>query len=111
MIIANGYIEPVVLSTVELDEDGYPSEAAKTYGKAVECQVVPASVNRLALAINERVTAAILDIYVDMADVAPDITALRLTYQGRKAEEYLVASVEPLDAVGQLKITVKSHAD
>lgn len=111
MIIANGYIEPVVLSTGELDENGYPVEAAKTYGKAVECQVVPASVNRLALAINERVTAAILDIYVDAAEVDPDITALRLTYRGRTTEDYLVASVEPLEAVGQLKITVKSHAD
>ena len=111
MIIANGYIEPVVLSPGELDENGYPTDAERTYGKAVECQVVPARVNRLALATSERVTAAILDIYVDMAEVDPDITALRLTYRGRTTEDYLVASVKPLEAVGQLKITVKSHAD
>lgn len=108
MIIQNGYIESVTLSEGGLDpQSGHPVPAEKEYGELIPCQFYASRLNMQAKSNGEAVTAATWTILVESIWDFRDVRTVRLQdMAGRMIGEFPVVSIEPLDAVGQIRITV-----
>lgn len=110
MIIANGCIEIGVIEGGGVDpRTGYPTRPLKaSYGEAIPCLFVPTHYNAQGRAGAEHATSLAYTVYID--DVGRDMFGterLRLRdLAGRVVGEFSVISVEPLSAVGQVKILV-----
>jgi len=107
MIIRNGTVQFVTLENGGLDDNGYPTPPSKTYGEGVPCQYMPAKRDLQARANEEAVRELGFTILLEMSVHLRPTEMLRLSDRfGREIGEYSVISIEPLDAVQQVKILV-----
>ena len=86
---------------------GFPRIATPLWGDPIPCQIQPVKVNRLAQSDGEPVIEKSFTVLIE--EQTQEFTADRVrlkTDTGRTIGEFSVISAEPLEAVGQVKITV-----
>lgn len=106
MIIENGTIEVQRSNGGGIDATtGFPTAASASWGIPIPCQFVPIKYNALALRQNEPITERGYSILIDEQPFYADRVRLK-DRCGRIVGEFSVVSIEPLEAVGQVKITV-----
>ena len=107
MIIQNGTIEVQTTSQGGLDPaTGFPKNPTVAWGSPVPCQYSPVRYNALARANGEPVTDKSYSILIETVQ---NFAADRLRIKDRAGNavgEFSVISIEPLEAVGQIRITV-----
>lgn len=105
MIIPNGILEAQTTAGSGLDERGFPKTANHTWGVPVPCQFSPVKQNYLASVNGEPVRTRSFSILIEAQDFSAD--RVRLTADnGKCIGEFSVISVEPLEAVCQVRIIV-----
>lgn len=107
MIIDNGYIRFIHSSGGGLDAaTGHPIAATERYGKQIPCQYYHNSVNLQAKVNGESVTRKGTTILIEET-VEPHSERIQLCDRsGGEVGTFSVISIEPLEAVGQERITV-----
>lgn len=107
MIIQNGYIESVTLVGGGLDETtGHPLKANKEYGELIPCQFYASRYNAQAKSNGEPATSESWVILIEnLWDFDADVLRLQ-DMDGKFIKEFSILRKEPLDAVGQIRITV-----
>lgn len=105
MIIANGFIRPVIKTGGGLDEQGCPVEAVESMGDPVACQWQKAAWDNLA---REEQSHYVRKSYTILIDQKDRFDSEEFCLYGRDGflGRYSVRSVEDLDAVCQTRITV-----
>lgn len=108
MIIENGTIEVLTVVGGGLDEQtGFPCPQEESYGTPIPCQFSPVRYNATAHRDGEPVTQKSFSILIEEQPQEFAADRVRLTNSaGRVIGEFSVISVEALEAVGQVKITV-----
>lgn len=106
MIIQNGTIEVQIIAEGELDDKGYPIvPVGEQWGEPIPCQYMIAKYNALALLLNEPITEQNYTILIEKQEFSAD--RVRITdMEGVEVGQFSVTSIEPLDAVGQIRIQV-----
>lgn len=107
MIIENGTIEVKHKTGGGIDpETGYPiSPASASWGTPIPCQYSPIKMNLLERVSGEHVTAVNYSILIELMPFTAEQVRLK-DRLGNEVGEYSIISIEPLEAVGQLKLTV-----
>lgn len=111
MIIANGTIEFLTSVGGGIDEvTGHPKPVtAVTAGKSIPCQIVSARLDAQARSREgEAVMAVSWEVYIEQLYRA-QMTSERVRLRDRSGKElgkYSIIRVEPLDAVGEYRITL-----
>lgn len=109
MIIPNGTIEFKEKSTGKIDaETGYPTKpTGSRWGTPIPCQYLPNSHNNLGKVNGERFTTANYMLLLEEQPL-PDSEQLRLKDSNGKVlgEFSLIAPLESLEAVGEIKILI-----
>lgn len=107
MIIQNGTIEVKQKTGGGIDPaTGYPETATVTWGEPVPCQWTANKCDRLGRVNGEHFTVAHFSILIELQHFA-GVDQVRLRdHTGRDMGEFSIMSVEPLEAVGQLRIMV-----
>ena len=107
MIIQNGTIEVQTTSQGGLDPTtGFPMNPSVSWGTPVPCQYSPVKYNALALSHGEPVTDKSYSILIETVQ---NFAADRLRIKDRAGNtvgEFSVISIEPLETVDQIRITV-----
>lgn len=105
MIIANGFIRPVIKTGGGLDEQGFPVEAVESLGEPVACQWQKAAWDNLA---REEQSHYVRKSYTILIEQKDRFDSEEFCLYGRDGflGRYSVRSVEDLDAVCQTRITV-----
>lgn len=108
MIIQNGTIEVQSSTGGGLNTTtGFPRVATPSWGDPIPCQFSPVKVNRLAQSQGEPVVEKSFTILIEEQPQEFEAERVRLkTGTGRVVGEFSIISAEPLEAVGQVKITV-----
>lgn len=108
MIIENGTIEVQRSNGGGIDATtGFPTAASASWGIPIPCQFSPVKVNRLAQSQGEPVIEKSFTILIEEQPQEFAAERVRLkTDTGRVVGEFSIISAEPLEAVGQVKITV-----
>lgn len=112
MIIQNGYIENMILNDGGIDpETGRHVAGTVAWSDPVPCQYFMKSNRQAVLANGERVETVAYQILVE-EPYCPCAEQVRITDMfGNIAGVYVVETVEPLDAVSEVRITVKPLRD
>lgn len=107
MIIPNGTIEVLTTSDGGLNPTtGFPTKPKETWGAKIDCQFSPVRQDYLAKTVNsEPYSALSFSILIEAATFTGDRVRLS-DRDGNSIGEFSVVSVEPLEAVGQVRITV-----
>ncbi len=109
MIIVNGTLEWKTLSAGGgLDpETGFPVPPEETWSDPVPCQTIPLRTDRLARGSQsgERFTDLSFNVLIEQGSPAGTFLRLR-DLAGNVIGEYQLKGAEPLEAVGQLRLTV-----
>lgn len=109
MIIQNGYMEKMVLTGGGTDpETGYLVEERVTYGTPIPCQYLLKSNRQAVLANGERVETVGYQILVEEPLECCHAEQVRLCdLCGNAIGVFVVETVERLEAVSEVSITVK----
>lgn len=107
MIIDNGTIEFKLKRGGGIDPNtGYPIEPTSEWSEPLPCQYIPNNLNNLGRVQGERFTAASYTILIEQHKL-PDSERVRIKDRdGKEVGEFSIISVEPLDAVEQIRIMV-----
>lgn len=107
MIIPNGHIEIKTKTGGGIDPStGFPSPAEVSWGAPIPCQMVVSRLNKLGRTTQgEHVTTVSYSILIE--DQPFSAERIRLSgNDGKVIGEFSIISMEPLEAVGQIRITV-----
>lgn len=106
MIIANGYIEIKRKTGGGIDTTtGYPIKPEAEWGGAIDCQYSATRYNNLAMSGGEPYRDAAYSILIEEQPL-DGAEQLRLhDKDGNVVGEYSIVSIEPLDAVCEIRIT------
>lgn len=106
MIICNGTIEAKRKSGGGIDPTtGYPVACEVSYDEPIACQYLIAKLDRQALQGGVPATEASYEVLIEMQPFDADQVRLTDIHTG-EVGEYSVISVEPLEAVWQLRIII-----
>lgn len=107
MIIPNGTVKfKMQTATTGIDpETGYPVKASSSWSEPMPCQYIVKSLDRLAEAMGNPLTKQSYDIYVEDMPIASERLILT-DYRKGAIGEFSIRSIEPLDAVCQVKISI-----
>lgn len=107
MIIPNGTIQVKRKTAGGIDPaTGYPVAPTAEWGEPVPCQWAANKCDRLGRVNGEHFTVAHFSILIELQHFA-GVEQVRLRdLSGRELGEFSIMSVEPLEAVGQLRIMV-----
>ena len=108
MIIQNGFMEKMVLADGGVDpETGYPNADSVSYCDPIPCQYILKNNNRSILAGGEKVETVSYQVLVEEPLECIHAEQVRLTdLCGNIVGIFTVASVERLEAVAEVSITV-----
>jgi hypothetical protein len=105
MLIVNGYIEPKIKTGGGIDpETGYPIPPSFTWGDKIPCQFRANSFNYKGKANGESFTVAKYEILIQ-GSFSHEVIKLSGS-SGNELGEFSVMQIEPLMAVGLIKILV-----
>lgn len=107
MIIQNGYIEVKTKKGGGIDPvNGFPLPVEVSWGRPVPCQYVPNRHNNLGRTAQEgHFTVASYSVYIEEQPFSAE--QIRLSdMSGTNLGEFSIIQVEPLVAVGEIRITV-----
>lgn len=109
MIIQNGYIENVYITDGGIDQaTGHNVAGTVSYGCRVPCQYYLKSYREAVLANGEKVDVEAYMILVEEPYERAGADQVRLSdLNGKILDVYMIETVEPLEAVSEIKITVK----
>ena len=106
MIIVNGTIETKVKSAAGINPaTGFPNVSQGSWSTPIPCQYIPNAHNNLGIANGEHYVQAKYAILIDLMQFSSEQIRLK-DMQGNVIGEFSVISVEPLQAVDELKILV-----
>ncbi len=109
MIIQNGYIEAVTVVNGGIDQEtGYPLAGGMSFGSPIACQYFLKSNRQAVLANGERKETEQYQILVEEQPCCFNPEKVRLTDMcGNTVGVFVVETVEPLEAVSEVRLTVK----
>lgn len=106
MIIENGTIEIKHKQGGGIDPvTGFPIKAEISWGEPIACQYIPNKNNRLGVVNGEHYTVAQYTILIEEQEFDAEQIMLK-DRSGRSLGEFSIIQVEPLEAVGEIKILV-----
>lgn len=107
MIIPNGTIQVKRKTAGGIDPaTGYPVASTAEWGEPVPCQWAANKFDRLGRVRGEHFTVASFSVLIEWRPLG-GVEQVRLRdLSGRELGEFSIMSVEPLEAVGQLRIMV-----
>ena len=106
MIIDNGTIEVQTTTGGGIDATtGFPVKGASAWGTPIPCQFSPVRQDYRSTVNGEPARTLSFSILIEEQPFSADRIRLK-TRSGAVLGEFSVESVEPLEAVGQVKITV-----
>lgn len=106
MIITNGTIEAQATSGGGLNPaTGFPASPTVSWGMAIPCQFSPVKQDYLAAVNGEPTKDLSFSILIEGDTFSGDRVRLK-DKAGTAVGEFSVSAVEPLEAVGQVRITV-----
>lgn len=107
MIIDNGTIEFKLKQGGGINTDtGYPVTPSESWGEPLPCQYTPNSLNNLGRVQGERFVAASYTILIEQQPLQDSEQVRMKDRDGNVVGEFSIISVEPLDAVEQIRIMV-----
>lgn len=109
MIIQNGYIEVVTVVNGGTDQEtGYPLAGGVSYGDPIPCQYFLKQNRQAVLANGERKETEQYNVLVEEQPCCFNPEQVRLTDMcGNTVGVFVVETIEPLDAVSEVRLTVK----
>lgn len=113
MIIQNGYIEKLILTGGGIDQNtGHRIAETRSYGDPVPCQYFLKSNRQAVLANDETVETVSYQVLVEEPYSGEGVEQVRLKDMvGNTVGVFAVETVEPLEAVSEVRITVKPLRD
>ncbi len=105
MIIANGTIEVKSKMGGGLNKKGYPQKAEATWGEPIPCQYIPNKHNKLGVVNGEHFTVAQYTVLIEEQEFNAEQIRLK-DRTGKDLGEFSIMSVEPLEAVCEIRLLV-----
>lgn len=110
MIIQNGYIEAITVANGGIDPNtGYPVAGTTSFGSRIPCQYLLKSNRQAVLAEGERKEVKSYEVLIEEQQCCQfEPEKVRLTdLCGNPVGVFVVESVEPLEAVSEVRLTLK----